>query len=171
MRFRSEQRIGGPIDAVARVYTQPRFYELLGELPRLGQPEVLDRREDGSLVRLAVRFRFTGHLAPAVTKVIDPAKLTWVEQSVHDLEHRTVTFHTKPDNYADKLRRFDGSWRFESAGDGVTRRVADGDLEVKLPLYLGGGRVAQVAERAIIAGITEHFAGEVAVVERLLNDI
>jgi hypothetical protein len=30
------------------------------------------------VVHLDVRFRFTGNLSSAVTKVVDPAKLTWV---------------------------------------------------------------------------------------------
>ena len=104
MRFQLDQEIAGPVDAVARIFTEAVFYELVGELPKLGQPEVLDRREDGSVVRLAVRFHFTGNLSPAVTRVVDPAKLSWVEESVHDLERSTVTFVLKPDHYGDRLR-------------------------------------------------------------------
>lgn len=163
MRFEIEQDITGPVEAVARAYTDPRFYELLGELPKLGRPEVLERREDGSVVHLAVRFRFTGNLSPAVTRVVDPARLTWVEQSVHDLERHTVTFHMQPDNYADRLR-FDGSSRFEPAGDGRTRRVAEGDVSVRVPL------VGRTVEGAIVSGLREHLAAEVEVVERLVAD-
>src|SRR5688572_32195125 len=112
MRFALDQRINGPVGAVARIYAGSRFYERLGELPRLGRPEVLDRREDGSVVHLSVRFRFTGDLSPAVTRVVDPARLSWVEESVHDLERHTVTFVMRPDNYADRLR-FSGASRFE----------------------------------------------------------
>src|SRR3712207_4559568 len=104
MRFEISQDFTGPPDAVARIYTNPRFYELLGELPKLGKPEVIDRRADGSVVNLAVRFRFTGNLSGAVTKVVDPAKLSWVEESVHDLDRLTMTFQMKPDHYADRLR-------------------------------------------------------------------
>ena len=164
MRFEIEQAIAGPVEAVARAYTEPRFYELLGRLPKLGRPEVLDRQENGSVVHLAVRFRFTGNLSPAVTRVVDPARLTWVEQSVHDLEHHTVTFHMQPDNYADRLR-FDGSSRFEPAGDGRTRRVAEGDVAVRVPL------VGRAVEGAIVSGLREHLAAEVAVVEHLVADL
>jgi hypothetical protein len=170
MRFEIEQEIAGPVEAVARVYAEPRFYELLGELPRLGKPEVLDRREDGSVVHLAVRFHFTGSLSPAVTAVIDPAKLSWVEESVHALADHTVTFRMNPDHYADKLRS-SGSARYEPGGDGFTRRLTEGELAVKLPLLLGGGRTAGVVEKAIISGLREHFAAEIEVVERLLPDL
>ena len=163
MRFQIEQQIAGPVEAVARLYTEPRFYERLGELPKLGRPEVLERREDGSVVHLAVRFRFTGHLSPAVTRMVDPAKLSWVEESVHDLEGHTVTFHMQPDNYADRLR-FEGSSRFEADGDDGTRRVAEGDVVARVPL------VGRAVEGAIVSGLREHLAAEVAVVEELLAD-
>jgi hypothetical protein len=163
MRFEIEQVIAGPVEAVARVYTEPGFYERLGDLPKLGRPELLDRQEDGpGLVRLAVRFRFTGQLAPAVMKVVDPAKLSWVEESVHDLERYTVAFRMKPDNYADRLR-CDGSSRLEPAAEGRTRRVSVGDLFVRVPL------VGSMVESAIVSGLREHLAAEVAVVEELLG--
>lgn len=170
MRFQNEQRIARSMEAVARLYTEPRFYEVLGELPKLGKPEVLQRREEGQVVHLAVRFRFTGILSPAVTAVIDPAKLTWVEESVHDLTDRTVTFRMNPDHYADRLRS-SGSVRFESGDDGVTRRLTEGELAVRVPLLMGGGRTAGVVEQAIVSGLRDHFAAEVGVVERLLHEL
>jgi hypothetical protein len=164
MRFQIEQVIAGPVDAVARIYTQSRFYERLGELPKLGRPEVLDRREDGPEVHLAVRFRFTGTLSPAVTAVVDPARLSWVEESVHDLARHTVAFVMKPDNYADRLRS-EGTARFEPAGDGATRRITEGDLAVRVPL------VGRSVEGAIVSGLRDHLAAEIGVVEELLADL
>ena len=162
MHFQLEQLIAGPVDAVARVYTEPRFYELVGELPRLGRPEVLDRREDGDVIHLSVRYRFAGDLSPAVKKVVDPARLTWVEESVHDLSRHEVTFHMRPDNYADRLRS-EGFYRFEDHGDGGTRRRAEGDLIVRVPL------VGRAVEGAIVSGLREHLQAEVAVVENILR--
>ena len=170
MRFQIEQEFAGPVDAVVRVYTEPRFYELVGDLAKLGKPEVLDRRDDGAVVHLSVRYRLTGDLSPAVKRFIDPAKLSWVEESVHDLERHTVTFRMKPDNYADRLQS-QGSSRYQGGDDGMTRRLTEGDLAVKLPLFMGGGRTAGVVEKAIVSGFEEHLAGEVPVVEQLLTDL
>jgi hypothetical protein len=169
MRFQNEQRIAGSKEAVARLYTESRFYEELGELPKLGQPEVLERREEGQVVHLAVRFRFTGSLSPAVTAVIDPARLTWVEESVHDLTDCTVTFRMNPDHYADRLRS-SGSVRYAPDGDSATRRLTEGELAVRVPLLMGGGRTAGVVEQAIVSGLRDHLAAEVGVVERLLHE-
>ncbi len=169
MRFQIEQEIAGPVEAVARIYTDPRFYEVLGELPKLGKPEVLERREDGSVVHLAVRFRFTGNLSPAVTRVVDPDKLTWIEESVHDLSDHTVAFRMNPDHYADRLRS-SGSVRFRPGGDGLTRRLTEGELSVKVPLLMGGGKTAGLVEKAIVSGLREHLAAEVEVIERFLHE-
>src|SRR2546423_9818998 len=95
MRFQLEQMIAGPVDAVARVYTEPRFYELLGELPKLGRPEVLDRRGEGSVVHLAARVGVTGNLSPAGTRGVDPARLSWVEGAGPGPGHHTVTIPLK----------------------------------------------------------------------------
>ena len=164
MRFEIAQEFSGPPDAVARIYTEPRFYELLGGFPKLGHPEVLDRREEGSAVHLAVRFRFTGNLSGAVTKVVDPNKLSWVEDSVHDLERLTMMFRMKPDHYADRLRS-EGTARCQPNGAGGTRRLTEGELAVRVPL------VGRSAEGAIVSGLREHLAAEVQVVERLLSDL
>jgi len=169
MRFEIEQKIGGPIEAVSRLYTEPRFYEELGRMPKLGQPEVLERRKEQSLVHLSVRFRFTGSLSPAVTAVIDPAKLTWVEESVHHLDDYAVTFRMNPDHYADRLRS-QGAVRYEPDGDGATRRLTEGELMVKVPLLMGGGRVGALVEGAIISGLRDHLAAEIEVVEGLLHE-
>jgi hypothetical protein len=163
MRFEIDQDFAGPPEAVARIYTDARFYVLLGELPKVGKPEVLDRREDGSLVHLAVRFRFTGDVSPAVARVVDPAKLSWVEESVHDLEQLTKTFRMKPDHYADRLRS-EGTVRCEPDGSGGSRRRTGAELAVRAPL------VGRAVESAIVSGLREHFAAEVEVVERLLAD-
>ncbi len=116
-----------------------------------------------------MRFHFTGNLSSAVTTVVDPAKLTWVEESVHDLAGHTVTFRMNPDHYADRLRSR-GSVRYEPDGPGTTLRLTEGELTVKVPLLLGGGRTAGMVEGAIVSGLREHMAAEVEVVERLLSD-
>jgi hypothetical protein len=164
MRFDIEQEFTGPPEAVARIHAEPRFYELLGELPKLGKPEVLDRREEGAIVHLAVRFRFTGNLSPAVTRVVDPAKLSWVEESVHDFAELRSTFRMQPDHYPDRLRS-EGSACYEPSGDGGTSRRTVGELAVRVPL------VGRTVEGAIVSGLREHLAAEIEVVERLLTDL
>src|SRR5690349_946464 len=104
MRFSLEQVFPGPLERVEAALLDPAFLSSLASLPKLGAPQLLDVAENGTTVRRRVRYRFTGDLSPAVTAVVDPAKLTWVEESLHDLDRHTVRFVMKPDNYADRLR-------------------------------------------------------------------
>ena len=85
MRFQLQQRIAAPVDAVVAAFVDPGFYESFEALPNLGRPELLSREEKGAIVRMRVRYRFTGQLSAAVRAAIDPKKLTWVEEADHDL--------------------------------------------------------------------------------------
>lgn len=162
MRFHLHQMFRAPAGDVARAYTDPALYELLGGLPKLGQPEVLERRQDGDVVHLQVRYHYTGNLSPAVKRVVDPDRLSWVEHATHDLARREVDFRLVPDHYRAKLRS-SGRYRFEEQGD-MTRRLAEGEVAVRVPIV--GGSV----ERAIVSGLREHLSEETGVVERFLAD-
>jgi Protein of unknown function (DUF2505) len=161
MDFTVTQRFTAAADAVARAYASAELYGHLVGLPKLGAPDVLDRRVDDELVHLQVRYRFVGDLSPAVTAVVDPRRLTWVEHSTHDLRARTVRYRLVPDHYADRLQS-SGSCSIEPDGDACVRTVV-GRLKVKA-LVVGGA-----VERAIVSGLREHLADEIAVVERFAS--
>jgi Protein of unknown function (DUF2505) len=165
VRFHLDQRIAGDPDAVAAVFTDPEFYGSLEGLTRMSRPEVLgcevigEYGRPGSTVVLRLHCRFIGRLSPAVRAVVDPAKLTWVEESRHDLAARWVSFRLNADHYADRFRCA-GSYWFEPAGDGYTTRRFEGDLTVRAAVV--GRRV----EQAIVSGLGEHFQEEVPFVEK-----
>lgn len=160
MRFELTQVIDAPVDDVAAAYAATDMYESMGPTSKLGAPEVLGRTELDGQVTLRIRYRFVGDLSPAVTAVVDPARLTWVEESVHDLDGLSVGVTLRPDHYADRLR-CTGTYRYRSRGDQAERQIT-GDLRVKALL------VAGTVERAIISGLEEHLTAEVAAVERYL---
>lgn len=161
MRFEVDQRFAVDPDVVARVYADPALYGTFGGLPKLSAPEVLAHRVDGDVVHLDVRFRFTGHLSSAVTAVIDPDRLTWVERSTHDLRARRTDIVLLPDHYRDRLR-CTGEAVIVPAGDGAARRLS-GDLRVRAPL------VGASVERALVSGLREHLDAEVDAVERFVD--
>lgn len=148
MRFRITQRFDASVERVEAALLDPAFLERMGELPKLGRPQLLDQHTDGDTVRRRVRYAFTGHLSSAVTAVVDSAKLTWVEDSTTDRRTHRTTFRIVPDHYTDRLQ-CDGAFTLEPEGAG-SRRVAEGDLRVRFPLV--GSRV----ERAIVSGLEEH---------------
>lgn len=161
MRFSVTQTIAAPLDEVAAAYASRELYEALDATDRLGRPEVLDHVEADGIVTLRIRYRFIGDLAPAVTAVVDRDRLTWVEESVHDVEGRAVQVTLHPDHYPDRLR-CTGTYTYGAVGGGTERRV-EGDLRVKALL------VAGQVERAIVSGLTEHLDAEAAQVERHLT--
>jgi len=161
VRFTTEQRYPFDADAVATAYAEPALYESFHGLTKLTQPEVLEHQVDGSTVVLHVRYRFGGHLSSAAKAVLDPSRLTWVEQSVHRLDERTTSFTMVPDHYGDRFS-CTGGYRFEAMGDGTTRR-GEGDLRVRA-LLVGGA-----VEGAIVSGLREHLEEETPLVVDYLS--
>ena len=103
MRFAFEQVIRAPRAEILEAYCDPAFYHALGSMPKLGQPELLDREEVDGSVRVKVRFTYQGELSAPVRAVIDPSKLTWViEASVHPITS-TIEFEVIPDHYPDRM--------------------------------------------------------------------
>ncbi|HZM30533.1 MAG TPA: DUF2505 family protein [Acidimicrobiales bacterium] len=162
MDFMIDQVYAAGGDDVARAYASPELYERLVGLPKLSTPEVLDHRVDGTTVRLQLRYRFIGDLSPAVTAVVDRDKLTWVEHSEHDLAKRTVRYRLAPDHYADRLES-SGTCVITDRTNGSVRTVT-GSLKVRA-LIVGGA-----VERAIVSGLKEYLADEVALVDRFVAD-
>jgi hypothetical protein len=161
MRFQVTQRFAAPVDEVLSVYTDPAFYERLVGLSKIGEPKVLAHEADGDRVVLRVHYRFTADLPSAATRVIDPRKLTWVEETIYDLPAATSRSRLLPDHYPDRLTA-SATAVFTAAGTG-SQRTIDGDLKVRMPLV--GGKV----EGAIVSGLREHLADEALVAERFLS--
>lgn len=153
MRFRIVQDFDLPAERVQAGYLDPAFLEAMGSLPRLGSPELLEDDRDEQRVRRRIRFRFAGDLNSAVRAAIDPAKLTWVEESTTRLADLHTTWRIRPDHYPDKLDGA-GEFRIEAMGEDACRRTATGDVKVKV--FLVGGKV----EAAIVSGMKEHAALE-----------
>lgn len=160
MRFTVEQRFATGPDETARAFSEPELYAGFAALPKVSVPEVLACHRDGDVARMRIRYRFAGHLSSAARAVIDPDRLTWVDESTHDLARRHVRFVLRPDHYGDRFR-CSGDYRIEES-DGGCRRHATIDLKVSAP-FVGGA-----VERAIESGLREHLAEETGVVEAYL---
>lgn len=160
VRFTVEQRFGAAVEDVEAAFLDADLLARLAGLPSLGRPELLDQHEDGHLVRQRVRYRFTGRLSPAAAAIVDPDRLTWVQEAVHDRRAHRTEISVRPDHYADRLR-CEGTIELHPLAGG-SLRVTEGDLDVRAPL------MAARVERAIVAGLTDHAHAEVEIVERWL---
>jgi hypothetical protein len=162
VRFVLRQRFPVPVEVVEDALADPSFFEHAGAFTELGSPRLLELRVEGAIVHRRLRYRFVGELSPAVTSVVDPARLTWVEESAHDRRTHAGQHRILPDHYGERLRcRF--TTRLQPEGGG-TERVADGDLRVRFPLV--GGKV----ERAIVSGLVHHAEVEEAVLAGWLQE-
>jgi hypothetical protein len=163
MRFSIEHHYDADADAVSRAYADPALYESFGALPRAGKPEVVSHDVDAQgRVHLAIRWAFTAELSSAARAVIDPDRLTWVQASVHDVEGRSATYRMVPDHYADRFASTGGYHIDPTPGGGCVRR-SHGEVKVRAPL------VGRAVEGAVVDGLREQLAAEVALVERFIK--
>ena len=163
MRFTIEQAFAAPLERVQSALVDPAYLGRLSTLPKLGRPTLVSRREDpDGRVHQSVRYAFVGDLNAAVRRVVDPRRLTWVEESTLDPRTHVTTWRIVPDHYGHLLRAH-GTFGLEGATEG-TRRVAEGELKVSVPLV--GGKV----EQAIVSGLREHAAAEQEVLDGWLRD-
>ena len=160
MRFALDQDLPGTVEDVLAVLADPGFVPELGALPKVGPPELLEHEVGDGRLHQRVRYRFTGALSPAVTRVIDPARLVWVDDTTYDLEAATASFRILPEHYANRLR-CSGRYRF-SPRSGGCRRSIEGDLTVSYPL------VGRAVERAILSGLEDHLGAEADLIGRWL---
>jgi hypothetical protein len=146
--FSLHQEIPASVDRVGAALVDAAFLVRMAELPKLGSAEVVSRSEQGAVVSIQVRYLFQADLPGAVTRFVDPDKLSWVEDSTADLASHRTQCVLVPDNYANLLS---GSYHavLEADGSGCVRTVT-GELKVHVPLV--GGK----AEKAIVSGLEEN---------------
>ena len=161
MRFEITQRYESTAGDVNAAYANPDLYPTLVGLPKLGGIEVLSHESTMATARLSVRFRFIGHLPAAVTAVVEPQRLTWIQESIHDLAAGTATFRLLPDHYADRLEAA-GTFAITDSGNG-SQRVVNGELKVRVLLVSGS------VERAIVSGLQEYLVAEAPAVDSWLR--
>lgn len=160
-RFTIDQRFQASLLDVESAFLDPDLFERLDGMPNVGRPHLLDQEIDGHLVRQRVRYAFRGHLAPTVTRIVDPARLTWVQEQVYDLRRHRGEVEVMPDHYAD---RFSCTALIElhDVEEGV-QRLTTGELKVRFPFV--GAKV----EREIVAGLRETAAAEERIVQEWLD--
>lgn len=161
MEFSVAVSVAHPPVAVQDAFLDRDFLAVTGTLPKIGGAEVLELTRDTTTARLRVRYRFTAPLNRAVTRVVDPAKLTWVDVGTFDLVAMRSEHVLEPDNYADRL---EASYVSTIEPDGARSRwTVRGSLVVHAPLV--GGKVAGV----IVDGLKEHAQAQGAALDDWLS--
>lgn len=161
MDFTLSQAIPASVDAVDAALVSSDFLMRMAELPKLGSAEVVASERDGDIVKLQVRYLFQADLSAAVRRFVDPAKLTWIEDSTVDLTAHHTTCAIRPDNYNNLLQ---GSYETDIVpSDSGCVRTITGKIKVKVPLV--GGK----AEKAIISGLSENAEAQTLLIAEFLG--
>ena len=137
MNFDIVQDLTAAADTIDAALVDPGFLVRMAELPKLGSADVLDQRRDGDVVYQDVRYLFQAELSRAVTRVVDPKLMTWIERSVCDLATHETQCEIRPDHYSGLLS---GRYRSTIVAVGSSaRRTLTGEVKVRMPLV--GGKV------------------------------
>jgi hypothetical protein len=160
MRFAIEQRYTSATPAeVVAAYTDPALYATFHGLTKVAPPEVVDRVVDGRTVTMTLRMRFVAELNAAARAVVDPSKLSWLQDERYDLDTLTAEVVFRPENYGDRFSCKGGyTFTSDASTPTATVRATKGDLKVRMMLV--GGQV----ENAVVSGLREHFAQEAPLV-------
>lgn len=158
MRFEIEQRYRSGCEAVTKAYLDPGFYAGLSALPSVGHVELLEMDASSDRIRRRVRYAFQAHLSAAVRAVLDPSRLSWVDDATVDVESGRTDFRFLPDAYADRLSCSGVKTLRADGADGCVQHTV-AELRVKAPF------VAGPVERAIVSGLRENAAVEVELVD------
>jgi hypothetical protein len=147
MDFTIEVPLAHPPAAAQDALLDPEFIRTTANLPKVGGAELLECTRDEHTARLRVRYKFNAPLSRAVTAVIDPDNLTWVDDATVDLAAFRSEHQLLPDHYADRLEAH-YTTVLTPDGDGA-RWTLRGALDVHAALV--GGKVAHV----IVDGLRE----------------
>ncbi len=162
MDFSVVQTYDASAETMFDLFLRPETKTSLPEFGRISRPEPLDAIDRGDRRIVTMRYRFTADLPAAATVVVNPDKLTWIEETTYDRPTLTGAVRFLPDHYASKMEAA-AETRFENAETGSIRSI-DGRFSVKL--LFGSGPV----EKAIVSGLREHLELEQQYVAKLLDE-
>ena len=119
MHFATQQAVGVPPARAMAAYGTPSFYEGRPIQDHIEVLEVVRHEDTGARVLMEVRFAFRGPISPAVQRVIDRNKMSWITRNELRPDESRADWVVLPDHYPDRLSA-GGVYRFET-GDGAGR--------------------------------------------------
>ena len=164
MHFATTQAVGVPAARAMAAYGSPAFYEGRPVLDHIEVLELVRHEDTGARVLMEVRFAFRGPISPAVQRVIDRNKMSWITRNELRPDEARADWVVLPDHYPDRMSAA-GVYRFETGPDdgaGTSSVVAiEGDLKVHVPV------LGKSVERVIVSGLRKYFEAEVLTIPDL----
>ena len=165
MQFSNQQAVAVPPAQAMAAYGTPAFYEGRTKRDNIEVIEVVRHEDTGARVLMEVRFAFRGPISPAVQRIIDRNKMTWITRNEIKPDEARADWKVLPDHYPDRLSA-SGVYRFDDdpGADGAAGTVVaiEGDLKVHVPV------LGRSVEKVIVSGLRKYFAAEVQTIPDLV---
>ena len=156
MHFRIAHEFEIPRDALELAYLSPDLVEKLSK--RLKTIVCEQRKQElksGSLKRVWF-YRASVKVPKLAKEYLTPEKLAWDEVSTYDLKKHASRWKIVP-NFRPEWRKYfsaTGTSKLEKVGESESRRVIEGEIELRVPV------VKKVAEAMILAEVRKVFEAE-----------
>jgi hypothetical protein len=157
VKFETTQAVAVPPARAMAAYGSPAFYEGRSIRDHIEVLEVVRHEDTGSRLLMEVRFAFRGPLSPAVQRIIDRNKMSWITRNEIRPDEARADWQVLPDHYPDRLSA-SGVYTFEPGADGAETSTVvgiQGDLKVHVPV------LGKSVERVIVSGLRKYFEAEV----------
>lgn len=170
MRFETRAFLDGTVDEVERAMLDPRYLDyLLQHHGVLLEVQLLERTEEGAVVRRRVRYRPKPVIASVGPKPVPPEWFAFVEESTYDRSRHELRFSNVPTT--EKISRMlvnTGTLRLRPAG-ARCERTLEGEIRLALPFLLKP--LAMVGERIIHAEGLKILDAEGPVLNRFIREV
>jgi hypothetical protein len=152
-----------PVDALELAVISPALVDKFGAKVRKLKVGVHNVTERGRSLKNGVlerqwHYQANVRIPQFARGVVTPEMCAWEEKSVYEMDrHRgrwTIVPNVKP--AWQKYFSSSGTYAIEPLGDGRSRRVIDGDIELRVRV------VRQMAERFIVSEVKKAFEAEAA---------
>ncbi len=170
MRFEARHRLNGTVAEVEAALLDDRYLAfLLQHHGVLLEAQLLEKKEEGDVVRRKVRYRPKPVIESIGPKKVPPEWFAFVEESTFDKRTHRLTFKNTPtSNKIATMMVNTGSLSFRDVG-GQCERHAEGDIALKLPFLLKP--LAVVGEAIIQREGLKILDAEVPVMNRFLAEV
>ena len=169
MRFETRAFLDGTVEEVEQAMLDPRYLDyLLHHHGVLLEVKLLDRKDEGAVVRRRVRYRPKPVIASVGPKPVPPEWFAFVEESTYDRSKRELRFTNVPTTAkVSHLLANTGTLRLRPSGQRCERTV-EGDIKISLPFFLKP--LAVLGERLIQGEGLKILEAEVPVLNRFIRE-
>jgi hypothetical protein len=171
MRFESRQRINGSIEEVEKALLDDRYLDfLLKNHGVLLEVQLVEKKDEGSVVRRKVRYRPKPVIRSIGPKEVPPEWFAFIESSTWDKNRKELRFSNVPtSNKISNMLVNTGTLRLRDLGGNQTERTMDGEINLKLPFLLKP--LAMIGEKIIQGEGLKILDAELPVLNRFISEV